>query len=93
MQIKNKLLLALLAAQILTAPVGANETGEQTVSLMMDVYPAIQKDLLNLVDTDRLDTRGEPGLDICWSKDETKIVIRASIHAYSKKKANRILVP
>lgn len=74
-----------MAAQILTVPIGADETGEQTVSLMMDIYPAIQKDLLNLVDTDRLDTRGEPELRICWCKDETKVAIRASIHAYSKK--------
>lgn len=84
MQIR-KLLLILIAAQSLVSPIVADEIGEQTVSLMMDVYPAIQKDLLSLVDMDRLDTHGEPKLNILWSQDETKIVIVASINAYSKK--------
>ncbi len=86
MNIQNKkLMIVFIVIYIASYQAAAEESGQPNI-LETNVYSLINKDLISRVDTNRLDFHVPSQLDFVWSPDERKVLIDASINAYSKGK-------
>jgi Tol biopolymer transport system component len=68
-------------------PVSANGGLNQTnVSLVSDLNQTVGKDILSLVDTNRLDIVAKPFFDVIWSPDGSHMLINVVVNVYPKGK-------
>lgn len=68
-------------------PVSASGSLEQTnVSVVSDLNQTVGKDIMSLVDTNRLDIGNKPVFDIIWSPDGSHMLIDMFVSAYPKGK-------
>lgn len=68
-------------------PVSASGSLKQTnVSVVSDLNQTVGKDIMSLVDTNRLDIGNKPVFDIIWSPDGSHMLIDVFVSAYPKGK-------
>lgn len=68
-------------------PVSASDSLKQTnVSVVSDLNQTVSKDIMSLVDTNRLDIGNKPVFDIIWSPDGRHMLIDVFVSAYPKGK-------
>lgn len=67
--------------------VSASDSLKQTnVSVVSDLNQTVGKDIMSLIDTNRLDIGSKPVFDIIWSPDGSHMLIDAFVSAYPKGK-------
>lgn len=72
---------------ISSQPVSASDSLKQTnVSVVSDLNQTVGKDIISLIDTNRLDIGNRPVFDIIWSPDGSHMLIDVFISAYPKGK-------
>ncbi|KKG12478.1 hypothetical protein EO98_02485 [Methanosarcina sp. 2.H.T.1A.6] len=86
---KQITLILMVTALICTSfqPVSASGSLNQTnVSVVSDLNKTVGKDIISLVDTNRLDIGNKPVFDIIWSPDGSHMLIDVFVSAYPKGK-------
>lgn len=72
---------------ISSQPVSASDSLKQTnVSVVSDLNQTVGKDIISLIDTNRLDIGNRPVFDIIWSPDGSHMLIDMFVSAYPKGK-------
>ncbi|MHC1754948.1 MAG: TolB family protein [Methanosarcina sp.] len=81
------ILMSIALVCISFQPVSANGGLNQTnVSLVSDLNQTVGKDILSLVDTNRLDIVAKPFFDVIWSPDGSHMLINVVVNVYPKGK-------
>lgn len=90
---KNQIIRILMFIALISVfyqPISANDSMKQmNVTIVSDLNQTAGKDIISLVDTDRLDIGSNPAFAIRWSPDGSRMLIGAFVNSYPKGKPQR----
>lgn len=70
------MLIILIGISLHLAAATSNITEKKNITIVADLNQTAGKDLLSLVDTDRLDIKSGPFFEVTWSPDGSRMLIR-----------------
>lgn len=86
----TRILMFITLVSVFYQPISANDSMKQmNVTVASDLNQTAGKDIISLVDTDRLDIGSNPAFGIRWSLDGSRMLIGAFVNAYPKGKPQR----